>query len=443
MKTAAIMPAYNEEVGIADVLKAVTSAKLIDEIIVVSDGSTDRTAEIAKSFENVQVIEQTPNKGKAAAMHLGVSKTDANVLLFIDCDLINLTPEMVDGLVKPIIDDSTDVTMGIFQGGKFSTDWAQKTFPFLTGQRGMKREVWDGADIDVKSGYAVEVHLTKYMAKENLRVENVILAGCSQYLKEQKTKGKVLEGFGRRLKMTWEIAKALFMPDFDDIAEIFAPKKKHEDREGGEGGDRERRPRFNRDGGDRPRYNRDGGDRPRYNRDGGDRPRYSRDGGDRPRGGFGGGRPWVADSEFNKSWRDKRDDERRERKPRVEGEADHGEEKSGGDEGERRPPRREGGYPPRREGGDGGFRRSYDKPRFSRDGDSGGDRPPRRDYSDRPPRREGGGGGFFGKREGGDRKPFFGRPSGDGQGRGGFGRPRNFGSDRPPFGDRKPRPPRD
>lgn len=418
MKTAAIMPAYNEEVGISDVLKAVTSAKLIDEIIVISDGSTDRTVEIAKSFERAQVFEQNPNKGKAAAMHLGVSKTDADVLLFIDCDLINLSPEMVDALVKPIIDDATDVTMGIFQGGKFSTDWAQKTFPFLTGQRGMKREVWDGADIDVSSGYAVEVHLTKYMAKENLRVENVILTGCSQYLKEQKTKGKVLEGFGRRVKMTWEIAKALFMPDFDDIAEIFAPKKRHEDRDSRDGGDR------------RPRYNRDGGDRDR-----------------RPRGSFGGGKPWVADSEFNKSWRDRRDDERRDRKPRSEGDVEGGEEKSG-DDGERRPPRREGGFRPRHEGGDGGFRRSYDKPRFSRDGDSG-DRPPRRDYGDRPPRREGGG-GFFGKREGGDRKPFFGRPSGDGERRGGFGerrggfgKPRSFGSDRPPFGDRKPRPPRD
>ena len=245
MKTTAIMPAYNEEVGIAEVIKAVKAAKLVDEIIVVSDGSTDKTVEIAKTFDDINVIEQNPNKGKAAAMHLGVSNTDADVLLFIDCDLISLTPEMVDGLVKPILDDVADVTMGIFQGGKFSTDWAQKTFPFLTGQRGMKRSVWDGADIDVKSGYAVEVHLTKYMVKENLRVENVILAGCSQYLKEQKTKGKVLEGFGRRLKMTWEIAKALFMPDFDDIADVFAPKRRSDDE--GSGDNRERRPRYNRD----------------------------------------------------------------------------------------------------------------------------------------------------------------------------------------------------
>lgn len=402
MKTTAIMPAYNEEVGIAEVIKAVKAAKLVDEIIVVSDGSTDKTVEIAKTFDGINVIEQNPNKGKAAAMHLGVSNTDADVLLFIDCDLISLTPEMVDGLVKPILDDVADVTMGIFQGGKFSTDWAQKTFPFLTGQRGMKRSVWDGADIDVKSGYAVEVHLTKYMAKENLRVENVILAGCSQYLKEQKTKGKVLEGFGRRLKMTWEIAKALFMPDFDDIAEIFAPKRRSED--SGSGEDRERRPRYNRD--------REGG---------GDRFR-------KPRGNFDR-KPWVADGEFNKSWRDKRDDERRDRRPRRD-DAEGSAPSEGGEGGEeRRPPRREGFFPRRDDSGE-GFRRGPGRPRKTYDGESSG--------GDRPPRREG---GFFPRREGsGERKPFFGNR--DGGERRGPGRPRKYGDDRP-FGDRPPRRPRD
>jgi hypothetical protein len=301
---------------------------------------------------------------------------------------------MVDALVQPIIDDTADVTMGIFQGGKFSTDWAQKTFPFLTGQRGMKRSVWDGADIDVKSGYAVEVHLTKYMAKENLRVENVVLVGCSQYLKEQKTKGKVLEGFGRRLKMTWEIAKALFMPDFEDIAEIFAPKRRQEE---DSGETRERKPRYDRDRDDRPR---------------------------RPRSDFGR-KPWVADGDFNKSWRDRRDDDRRERRPRRDDA-----EGSAPSEGEDRPPRREGGFfRPRDEGGE-GFRRGPGRPRKTYDGDSsGGDRP--------PPRREG---GFFRKREDGDRKPFFGNR--EGGERRGPGRPRKYGDDRP-FGDRPPRRPRE
>jgi len=209
-KISIIIPAYNEEKGIGDVLKAICLASLPNEITVVSDGSVDKTVEVAKTYP-VKVLEQHPNKGKAAAMHLGVESTDGDILCFIDADIIGLTPELVDALLQPVVDGRAEVSMGIFQGGKFSTDWAQKMFPFLTGQRAMPRSVWEGSKVNYDSRYGVEVHLTKYMAKHNLRVENVILKGCTQYFKEQKTKGKGIEGFGKRLQMVWDIAKALFV----------------------------------------------------------------------------------------------------------------------------------------------------------------------------------------------------------------------------------------
>jgi len=209
-KISVIIPAYNEERGIGDVLKAVCSATLPSEIVVVSDGSVDKTAEIARAFP-VKVLEQQPNKGKAAAMHLGVESSNGDILCFIDADIIGLTPELVDALLQPVVEGRAEVSMGIFQGGKFSTDWAQKMFPFLTGQRAMPRSVWEGSKVNHDSRYGVEVHLTKYMAKHNLRVENVILKGCTQYFKEQKTKGRGIEGFGKRLQMVWDIAKALFV----------------------------------------------------------------------------------------------------------------------------------------------------------------------------------------------------------------------------------------
>lgn len=226
MKIAAIVPAFNEEIGIAGVLAAVTKSEVIDEIIVVSDGSTDDTVAIAKSFKGITIIEQHPNKGKAAAMQLGVEATDASVIVFIDADLIGLTPGQVTALAKPIVDDCADLTMGLFQGGKFSTDWAQKLFPFLTGQRGMKREVWEGAKVDVNSGYGVEIQLTKYIAAHNLRVENVLLNGCTQIFKEQKTKGKAMKGFARRMKMVWDISKMLFSPNPPEYKKAAGKKRK-------------------------------------------------------------------------------------------------------------------------------------------------------------------------------------------------------------------------
>ncbi len=210
MKVAAIIPAYNEERGIGDVLKAVCNAKLPNEVIVVSDGSKDKTADIAKAF-GIKVLEQFPNRGKAAAMLKGVATTDADILVFIDADLVGLTPELVDALVRPIMEDRAEVTMGLFAGGKFSTDLAQKIFPFLTGQRAMKRAVWEGAKVREDSQYGVEVYVTRYMAKHNVRVENILLKGCTQLFKEQK--GQAVQGFGRRLKMVYDIAKAMFVPE--------------------------------------------------------------------------------------------------------------------------------------------------------------------------------------------------------------------------------------
>ena len=209
MKVAAIIPAYNEERGIGDVLRAVTKSGLLSEVIVVSDGSTDRTVEIAKSF-GVKVVEQSPNQGKAAAMVRGAKETDAEIITFIDADLVGLTPDLVDQIIKPVLDKRADTTMGIFQGGKLSTDIAQTLFPFLTGQRAIRHEIWDKMKIRPDSQYGVEMLWTKYILKHHLRVENVILKGCTQLFKEQK--GQAVSGFGRRLKMVFDVAKAVFTP---------------------------------------------------------------------------------------------------------------------------------------------------------------------------------------------------------------------------------------
>ena len=71
VRTSAIIAAYNEEATIGDVCRALTSSPLIDEVIVVSDGSTDRTVEIARSFDGVRIVALRENQGKGSAMRVG------------------------------------------------------------------------------------------------------------------------------------------------------------------------------------------------------------------------------------------------------------------------------------------------------------------------------------------------------------------------------------
>ena len=89
-----VIPAYNEEKSIADILKRVLAVKprlqnigikLID-VIVVDDGSKDRTASIAKNIRGVNVISHPYNKGYGAALKTGFDNAVGKMIGFIDAD---------------------------------------------------------------------------------------------------------------------------------------------------------------------------------------------------------------------------------------------------------------------------------------------------------------------------------------------------------------------
>ncbi len=85
-----VIPAYNEELAIGDDLRAVQAALdgagLEYEVIVVDDGSTDRTAEIARGFPNVRVITHPRNRGTGAARTTGVKAARGDIIVMTDAD---------------------------------------------------------------------------------------------------------------------------------------------------------------------------------------------------------------------------------------------------------------------------------------------------------------------------------------------------------------------
>ncbi|MFS8500185.1 MAG: glycosyltransferase family 2 protein [Caldicoprobacter sp.] len=210
MSVSAIIPAYNEEKHIGQVLYAVKRVGEIDDIVVVSDGSTDRTAEVACGFDGVRVIELPQNMGKGYAMKAGLDNTSASIVLFLDADLIGLEPHHVRALLLPVFHGAADMVLGVFCSGRGMTDLAQKLTPFLTGQRAVKRWVLDMISDEMWStGYGIEMALTRCARKWNLRVMEVPLYGVTHVMKEEKM--GAMRGMAERLKMYWEIAKQLRM----------------------------------------------------------------------------------------------------------------------------------------------------------------------------------------------------------------------------------------
>jgi glycosyltransferase involved in cell wall biosynthesis len=206
MEVIAIIPAYNEEKNIGHVLAVLKHVALIKKIIVVSDGSTDDTVNVAKSY-GVEIVELMENRGKGGALKAGLDNFQADVVLFLDADLLGLTKKHVHNLLEPVIDDEADMTIGIFEKGRIATDLAQKMAPYLSGQRALKFSLLERiSDLDV-ARFGVELALNRFMESSHIRVKEVLLHDMSHVMKEEKM--GVWKGMAARMKMYWEIIKYL------------------------------------------------------------------------------------------------------------------------------------------------------------------------------------------------------------------------------------------
>jgi glycosyltransferase involved in cell wall biosynthesis len=211
-RVVAIVPAHNEESRIGSVIEVLKSFDGIDRLVVVDDGSSDGTSKAAENA-GAEVIRLEQNSGKAAAMDEGVRQTEENIILFIDADLLNLRQSHVRALLKPVLDDEVDMTMGIFRNGRFRTDIAHIISPGLSGQRAMKREVWNRLDKKhpmEKIGYGIEEKLQSLVKDGKVTLKKVIWNGVSQFTKEEKLGPQ--EGFKLRMKMYKDILKVWTKP---------------------------------------------------------------------------------------------------------------------------------------------------------------------------------------------------------------------------------------
>jgi hypothetical protein len=173
----------------------------------VNDGSSDNTAAVVKNIDGVHLVDLVKNVGKGGAMVAGVSATLAPIIAFVDADLEGIEPGHIDSIVLPLIRGECEMCVGVFRGGKIGSNAAMAVTPFLSGQRAMRRELFESIPYIGELRYGVEVAITEAVRKRRAKVKRVILRGVSNCFKEEKL--GLVKGLQARTKMYRDIREAM------------------------------------------------------------------------------------------------------------------------------------------------------------------------------------------------------------------------------------------
>ncbi len=181
-----IVPAYNEEKTIKDVLTVLKNAPSANEIICINDGSTDNTEQILKQFEkDVTVINLKENNGKGNALAIGIKKAKGDIIVFLDADLVSLSDQHIKQLISPLLEDDYKAVIG-YMVNKVGIS----VFTEISGQRAYFRaDLLPYLEDISKTRFGVEMFLNGLFTQKETK--KIVLPGLDSLLKYQKQKPDV------------------------------------------------------------------------------------------------------------------------------------------------------------------------------------------------------------------------------------------------------------
>ena len=206
----AIICAYNEEKTIKEVIRSVYMVPIISEIVVVNDGSTDKTNKIIEELKyeiSFMAIHLNENKGKGYAMAIGVECSCSDVLIFIDADQRTIPEGYINQLVSPILNNECNMVLGYTTVNFLN----QQVNPFkiLTGERCLfKKDLEPILSKMKESRFGIETLIYFYYLSIEKTLKFIHLETLKHNSKFQKMNS--VKAAASYINEAWEIALTTF-----------------------------------------------------------------------------------------------------------------------------------------------------------------------------------------------------------------------------------------
>ncbi len=202
------MPCYNEVNTVKDIVRRVLAEEIVDEVIIVDDGSTDGTRAVLSQIDaaadsRVQIVYHEKNRGKGAALATGFQRTTGEVIIIQDADF-EYDPREYSRLLKPIQEGVATVVYGSrFLGGtrKAMNFWnmvANKGLTLITNilfnailsdmetcYKCFRREVVVNMTINAR-GFDFEPEFTAKVLRQGIRIVEVPISYYGREYEEGK-----------------------------------------------------------------------------------------------------------------------------------------------------------------------------------------------------------------------------------------------------------------
>ncbi|KKU11837.1 MAG: Glycosyl transferase family 2 [Parcubacteria group bacterium GW2011_GWB1_45_7] len=213
-RVTAIVPAYNEADRIGGVLSVLTGYGFGEIIVVVDDGSTDDIAEVVSKYD-VRYLNIGANGGKGRAMDVAVKEAKNDLIFFCDADVKNLTHDIIDEIVLPVINEKVEMFIGMRSRAIYALTWILVFISLLGGERALTKKLWLELPSWYKYKFRIEEGLNFYAKYYGKGLAYKVFPGLTQVIKEKKY--GFWKGTKRRFSMVWDVVYAAMKAEMTEV----------------------------------------------------------------------------------------------------------------------------------------------------------------------------------------------------------------------------------